>query len=47
VDLGARFAFGGLQMNGDTGVIEFLNKALRCELIAVNQYWLLCLLPGD
>jgi len=27
-------------MNGDPGVIEYLNKALRHELTAVNQYWL-------
>ena len=27
-------------MKGDTGVIDFLNKALRHELTAVNQYWL-------
>jgi bacterioferritin len=27
-------------MKGDPGVIEFLNKALRHELTAVNQYWL-------
>jgi bacterioferritin len=27
-------------MRGDPGVIEFLNKALRHELTAVNQYWL-------
>src|SRR5438105_9195491 len=27
-------------MKGDTRVIEFLNKALRHELTAVNQYWL-------
>ena len=27
-------------MNGDRGVIEYLNKALRHELTAVNQYWL-------
>jgi len=27
-------------MKGDTKVIEFLNKALRHELTAVNQYWL-------
>ena len=27
-------------MKGDTKVIEYLNKALRSELTAVNQYWL-------
>ncbi|MEJ8476236.1 bacterioferritin [Roseibium algae] len=27
-------------MKGDVGVIEYLNKALRHELTAVNQYWL-------
>ena len=27
-------------MRGDQRVIEFLNKALRHELAAVNQYWL-------
>ena len=27
-------------MQGDARVIEFLNKALRHELSAVNQYWL-------
>src|SRR5438552_9117876 len=27
-------------MNGDQGVIGYLNKALRHELTAVNQYWL-------
>jgi bacterioferritin len=27
-------------MQGDTKVIEYLNKALRHELTAINQYWL-------
>jgi bacterioferritin len=27
-------------MQGDARVIEFLNKGLRSELTAVNQYWL-------
>ena len=27
-------------MKGDTKVIEYLNKGLRSELTAVNQYWL-------
>lgn len=27
-------------MKGDEAVIEYLNKALRHELTAVNQYWL-------
>jgi len=26
-------------MQGDAGVIDYLNKALRHELTAVNQYW--------
>ena len=26
-------------MKGDKTVIEYLNKALRHELTAVNQYW--------
>src|SRR5271157_5247811 len=29
-----------LSMRGDQQVIEYLNKALRHELAAVNQYWL-------
>jgi bacterioferritin len=29
-----------LVMKGDAKVVEFLNKALRHELTAVNQYWL-------
>src|ERR1700746_1332907 len=29
-----------LSMQGDKKVIEYLNKALRHELTAVNQYWL-------
>jgi bacterioferritin len=29
-------------MKGDAKVVEFLNKALRHELTAVNQYWLHC-----
>ena len=28
-------------MKGDAKVIEYLNKALRHELTAVNQYWLI------
>ena len=27
-------------MKGDATVIEYLNKSLRHELTAVNQYWL-------
>ncbi len=27
-------------MRGDPGVIDYLNKALRHELTAINQYWL-------
>src|SRR3974390_670645 len=27
-------------MQGDPKVIEYLNKALRHELTAINQYWL-------
>jgi bacterioferritin len=27
-------------MRGNTKVIEYLNKGLRHELTAVNQYWL-------
>ena len=27
-------------MRGDPKVVEYLNKALRHELTAVNQYWL-------
>jgi bacterioferritin len=28
------------RMKGDERVVEYLNKALRHELAAVNQYWL-------
>src|ERR1700756_1259915 len=27
-------------MRGEPGVVDFLNKALRHELTAINQYWL-------
>jgi bacterioferritin len=27
-------------MRGEPGVIDYLNKGLRHELTAVNQYWL-------
>jgi hypothetical protein len=35
----ARRTTGGT-MKGETKVIEFLNKALRNELTAINQYFL-------
>jgi bacterioferritin len=31
---------GALAMRGEPRVIEYLNKGLRSELTAVNQYWL-------
>jgi bacterioferritin len=31
---------GAAAMKGDTKVIDYLNKGLRHELTAVNQYWL-------
>lgn len=34
-------------MKGDARVIEYLNKALRHELTAVNQYWLHARLLDD
>jgi len=34
-------------MKGDKKVIEYLNKALRSELTAVNQYWLHFRLQND
>ena len=34
-------------MKGDPKVIEYLNKALRSELTAVNQYWLHYRLQAD
>lgn len=34
-------------MKGDPKVIEYLNKALRSELTAVNQYWLHYRLQDD
>ncbi|WP_428925507.1 bacterioferritin [Marinibacterium sp. SX1] len=34
-------------MKGDTKVIEYLNRALRAELTAVNQYWLHYRLQAD
>jgi bacterioferritin len=32
--------FGSTSMRGDPGVIDYLNKGLRHELTAINQYWL-------
>ena len=34
-------------MQGDTKVIEYLNRALRAELTAVSQYWLHYRLQAD
>ena len=34
-------------MKGDPGVIDYLNKALRSELTAINQYWLHYRLQAD
>jgi len=34
-------------MKGDSGVIEYLNKALRSELTAISQYWLHYRLQDD
>ncbi|WP_101067401.1 bacterioferritin [Roseovarius salinarum] len=34
-------------MKGDDKVIEYLNKALRSELTAINQYWLHYRLQDD
>ena len=34
-------------MKGDTKIIEYLNKALRHELTAVNRYWLHYLLLNN
>lgn len=34
-------------MKGDAKVIEYLNRALRSELTAVNQYWLHYRLQAD
>jgi bacterioferritin len=34
-------------MKGDQGVIDYLNRALRSELTAVNQYWLHYRLQDD
>ncbi len=37
---GYRNAKGIGAMRGDAKVIEYLNRGLRAELTAVNQYWL-------
>lgn len=34
-------------MKGDPGVIDYLNRALRSELTAINQYWLHYRLQDD
>jgi bacterioferritin len=34
-------------MKGNPGVVDFLNKALRHELTAINQYWLHYRLLGN
>lgn len=34
-------------MKGDAKVIEYLNRGLRSELTAVNQYWLHFRILGD
>ena len=31
---------GAVNMRGNPHVIEYLNKGLRSELTAMNQYWL-------
>jgi bacterioferritin len=36
-----------LAMRGDAKVVEFLNKALRHELMSINQYWLHYRLLGN
>ena len=32
--------YRSVHMKGEPKVIEYLNKALRHELTAINQYWL-------
>jgi bacterioferritin len=39
-DFGTLRAHQGVIMQGDARVIEYLNKGLRHELAAINQYWL-------
>jgi bacterioferritin len=39
-NVGALRQQGAHIMQGDTGVIDYLNQALRHELTSVNQYWL-------
>jgi bacterioferritin len=38
---------GGMIMKGEPGVLDYLNKALRHELTAINQYWLHYRLLGN
>jgi bacterioferritin len=37
---GANSQRGNPNMRGEPGVVDYLNRALRHELTAVNQYWL-------
>jgi bacterioferritin len=36
----ARFSAGAPVMKGDPKVIDYLNRGLRSELTAINQYWI-------